>query len=62
MMIPKSLLIGPSVLGVVIALLLWWFGVIAWWAIPLVAVFAPVGLIVAILITFYVLWVASGSH
>jgi len=62
MMIPKSLLIGPAVLGLVIALLLWWFGVVAWWAIPLVAVLAPVAIFVAIVGTFYVLWTASGSH
>jgi len=62
MMIPKSLLIGPAVLGLVIALLLWWFGVVAWWAIPLVAVLAPVGIFAAIVSTLYVLWTASGSH
>ncbi len=62
MMIPKSFLIGCAVVGLAIAMLLWWFGVVAWWAVPVVAVLAPVCVFVAIVITFYVLWVASGSH
>ncbi len=62
MMIPKSFLIGCSVIGLVVALLLWWFGVVAWWAVPIVAVLAPVSIFVALVGAFYLLWIASGSH
>ena len=62
MMIPTSLLVGCAVVGLVIALLLWWCGVVAWWAIPLVALLAPAAIFLAIVGIFYGLWIASGSH
>lgn len=62
MMIPKSLLIGCALVGLAIALLPWWFGVVAWWAVSIIAVLVPVGVFVAIVGAFYMLWIASGSH
>ncbi|MES2421469.1 MAG: hypothetical protein V4595_09240 [Pseudomonadota bacterium] len=62
MMIPTSLLVGCAVVGLAIALLLWWLGVVAWWAIPLVAVLAPAAVFLAIVGTLYGLWIVSGSH
>lgn len=62
MMIPNSLLIGLLVFGFFIAALLWGFGVVPWWGALIVIVAAPAGAFVALMLLFYALWIASGSH
>ncbi len=62
MMIPNRLLIFLAVFGFAVAWVLWIFSVVPWWALPLVIIAAPVVSGVILIILFYALWIASGSH
>nr|WP_314469818.1 hypothetical protein [uncultured Sphingomonas sp.] len=62
MMIPNSLIIGLLVFGIFVAALLWSFGLVPWWGALIAIVAAPLAGCAVILILFYALWIASGSH
>ena len=62
MMIPNSLLIGLLIFGVLVAALLWGFGVVPWWGALIAIVAAPVAACIVLVILFHALWIASGSH
>ncbi|GAA0448666.1 MULTISPECIES: hypothetical protein [Sphingomonas] len=62
MEIPNRLLIVLLVFGIVIAALLWGFGIVPWWAVPIIVVAAPGAAISILVLLFYAAWVASGSH
>lgn len=62
MEIPNSFLIAGAIVGLVIALLCFWLGWIAWWAIPILIVTSPVVLLVVFAVLLQLAWMAGGSH
>lgn len=62
MEIPNSFLIAGAIVGLVIALLCFWLGWIAWWAIPILIVASPVVLLVVFAVLLQLAWMAGGSH
>lgn len=62
MEIPKRFLIAGALIGLAMALLCFWLGWIAWWAIPLVIVASLVLLFVVLALLLQLAWMAGGSH
>jgi len=62
MMIPNRVLICLALFGVIVAGLLWVFGIVPWWAVPLIVVAAPILGCAVLTLLFYAVWIASGSH
>ena len=62
MEIPNSFLIAGAIVGLVIALLFFWLGWIAWWSIPILIVASPVVLLVVFAVLLQLAWMAGGSH
>jgi hypothetical protein len=62
MEIPNGFLIGLLIFGILVAALLWGFSVVPWWAALLCLVVAPIAACVVLILLFYALWIASGSH
>jgi len=61
-MIPNSLLFGLLIFGLLVAALLWGFGVVPWWGALIAVVAAPIVACIVLVILFHALWIASGSH
>lgn len=49
-------------LGLLVGALLWAFGTVPWWGIPICVVAVPAALIVLGGFLFVMLWLASGGH
>lgn len=62
MEIPNSFLIVGVLIGLAIALLCFWLGWIAWWAIPIVIVASPIILLLTFALLLQLAWTAGGSH
>jgi hypothetical protein len=62
MMIPNGFLIGLLIFGIIVAALLWACSVVPWWGALILIVAAPIGTFAALMLLFYALWIASGSH
>jgi hypothetical protein len=60
--IPNRLLIGLLIFGILVPLIFWGLGLVPWWAALLIVVAAPIGVFAVIILLFYALWIASGSH
>lgn len=61
-MIQNGLIIGLLVFGLFVAALLWGFGVVPWWGALIAIVVAPIAGCAFLVLLFYALWIASGSH
>lgn len=62
MEIPRRAYAVFLLLGLVPSVLMWAFGWVAWWAVPLLTIPFAVLLIVVIALLMTVAWMASGSH
>jgi len=62
MEIPNSFLIVGLLIGLALAILGFWLGWIAWWAIPIITVVSPVVLLVVFALLLQLAWMAGGSH
>lgn len=62
MEIPNRVPIALLLFSIAVAALLWGFGIVPWWAIPIVLLLAPVAACAVLALLFYAAWIASGSH
>ncbi|USU08908.1 hypothetical protein NF700_00865 [Sphingomonadaceae bacterium OTU29MARTA1] len=62
MEIPNGFLIGLLLFGILVAALLWGFGMVPWWGALLCLIVVPIVVCAALILLFYALWMASGSH
>lgn len=62
MEIPRRAYVIFLLIGLVPAVLLWAFGWIAWWAVPLLTIPFAFLLIIVIASVMTMAWIAGGSH
>ena len=62
MEVPRRTYVIFLLLGLVPSVLLWAFGKVAWWAVPLLTIPFAIILIVALALLSTILWMANGSH
>jgi hypothetical protein len=60
--IPRRVFVIVLLLGLVPSVLLWAFGLVAWWAVPLLTIPFAILLIVILVLVMAFAWMASGSH
>ena len=62
MEIPRRAYLVFLLLGLLPSVLLWAFGWVPWWAVPLLTIPFALLLIVVIALLMTIAWMASGSH
>jgi len=60
--IPRRAYVIFLLLGLLPSILLWTFGWVAWWAVPLLTIPFALLLIVVIVLVMTIAWMANGSH